>query len=263
MLYKRRVSRGKKLFSRKKRSVGRKLKVSSTVKRYVKKAIHANLENKEKMNYAANQPIEATNATLTTYPLIMNTVQGTSNDTRIGNSIRIVKGQMKVSVNLLPYDATTNPSANPIWVKIWVVKDLKNTGQLSTMDNTAYLNFFRINNSGLGFQSNPLDTTLEVNNDYFRVLYSKLFKLGSASAFNAGIPVNANSYFDNSPMCKQVTINWGKWCKKQIKFNDNTGYPTNDNLYFVIQPVYADGTSTIAKRPIEMHYSNYQHFEDA
>lgn len=246
---------GKKLARKSKKSA--KPKVSKTIKTYVKKAIHNNIENKEKMNYAGNQSVQTGDALTTTYPLIMNTIQGTSNDTRIGNSIKIVKGQMRLTVNLLPYDTVNNPNANPVWVKIWVVRDLKNSGQLSTMDNTAYLNFFRINNSGLGFQSNPLDTTLEVNNDYFRVLYSKLFKLGSASAFNAGIPVNANSYFDNSPMCKQIIINWGKWCKKQLKFNDNTGYPTNDNLYFVIQPVNADGTSAFQKRLVEIHYSNY------
>lgn len=241
----------------------KKSRVSYRIKKYVKREIHRNIENKEKVNYQANYQIESTNVATTTFPLLMNIVQGTQNDNRIGNSIRTVKGVWKCAVNLLPYSDVTNPSAAPVWVKCWVVRDLKNTGQLTTMDNTSYLNFFRISNSGLGFQSTPLDCTLEVNNDIFRVLYQKTFKLGASSAFNAGIPINANSYFDNSPMTKLITINWGKWAKKVLKFNDNTGNCTNDNLYFVIQAVYADGSSALNKRLVEMHYTNYQHFEDA
>lgn len=245
------------------RRIIRKRKVPATIKSYVKKQIHRNIENKEKMNYASNLSIQTGDVATTTYPLLMNIIQGSQNDQRVGNQIRTVKGVWKGVFNLLPYDAVTNPNAQPTWVKIWVVKDLKNNGQLSTMDNTSYLNFFRINNSGLGFQSNPLDTCLEINNDYFRVLYQRTFKLGAASAFNAGIPTNANSYFDNSPFAKQITINWGKWNKKQLKFNDNTGYCINDNMYLVVQPVTADGTSALGKRLVEMHYTNYQHFEDA
>lgn len=245
------------------RRIIRKRKVPKTIKRYIKKEIHRNIENKEKMNYAANQSITCGDAVTMTYPLLMNIVQGTGDDQRVGNQIRTVKGQYKVCVNLKPYDATTNPNAQPTWVKCWVVKDLKNTGQLSTMDSTAFSNFFRINGSTAGFQSNCLDINFEVNKDYFRVLYQKTFRLGVTSAFNAGIPVNANSYFDNSIMAHHFTINWGKWCKKQLKFNDNTGYAQNDNLYIVFQAVPCDGTSSVGKQLIEFHYANYQHFEDA
>lgn len=248
---------------RKSRRVSKKPKLASSIRKYVKKEVHRNIENKEKLNFAANQTIITSDATTCTYPLLMNIIQGTQDDNRIGNQIRTVKGVIKLALNLLPYDAITNPNPVPVWVRIWVVRDLRNAGQLSTMDITAYNNFYRGNGSGVSMQGNPLDTVLEVNKDYFRVLYSKVIKLGVTSAFNAGIPINAGSYFDNSDMGKVLTINWGKWCKKQIKFNETSNYPNNDNLYIVFQPVSVDGTTSGSKRMVELHYANYQHFEDA
>lgn len=243
------------------RRIIRRRPVSGAVKRYVKKIIHSNIENKTKMNYAANQTITTGDSVTSTYPLLMNIVQGTGEADRIGNSIKCVKGQMKVCVNLKPYSTTSNPNAQPTWVRVMVLRDLRTTGQLATMDATAWGNLFRTNNTTVGIQGNPLDTVLGINTDFFRVCYNSVFKLGIGNHISG--PTNPSSYFDNSPAAKQLTINWGKFCKKQLKFTEGINYPSNDNLYIVFTACAADGTASSTKDLIEIHYANYQHFEDA
>lgn len=238
--------------------------VSARIKKYVKNQIHRNIENKDKVFYEANKSIQSSDRPSMTYPLLMTFTQGTADDNRIGNVIRLVQGQIKFAINLLPYDVTTNPNIQPTWVKIWVVKDLKNVGQLSQMDATSFANFFRVNGTTVSFQGNPLDLSLPVNESYFRILYSKVFKLGVSGVYNVSpISGNVNSFQDNSPAAKFITINYGKWCKKQIKFQEGNSYPQNDNMYIVIQTVSADGTSSAGKTQVEWHYTNTCRFEDA
>lgn len=245
------------------KGLGRK-RVSKVVKKYVKSQIHRQIENKERILYAANQSITTSDRATTTWPLLAGWSQGTDNYTRIGNAIKIVKGIFKFTVNLLPYDATNNNLIQPTWVRVMVVKDLKNSGQLTSMDSSAFARIFRGNGTGLGFQGNCLDMTLPVNQDYFRVVYSKIFKLGCSGVYNVSpVSANVNSFQDNSPAAKMMTINYGKWCRKLLKFDDGNTQVINDNLYFVIQPVAADGTATAGKIPIEFHYTNICEYEDA
>lgn len=259
----------RKFYRRRARKYARKTKttrrgVSQRVKKYVKAQIHRNIENKDKIFYAVNQPILSSDRATGTWPLIPTFTQGTGDDNRIGNAIRVMQGQIKMAINLLPYDATTNPNILPTWVKLWVVRDLKNVGQLSSMDATSYANFFRTNGTTVSFQGNCLDMTLPVNESYFRVLYTKTFKLGVSGVYNvAPVSGNVNSFTDNSPSAKLITINWGKWCKKQLKFTEGNSYPNNDNLYLVIQSVSADGTTSAGKFQVEFHYTDLCRFEDA
>lgn len=261
-MYKRRYARRAPLRRRKyiRRARGKK-RVSALVKSYVKKAIHRNIENKEKIFYAANQTITTSDIASCTYPLLPTWTQGTADDNRVGNQVRVVKGQLKFTINLLPYDATYNEQGAPQWVKYWIVRDLKNSGQLSMLDSTSYGCFFRGNGTTLGMQSNTLDMNLPVNESYFRVLHSRCFKLGATTA-STQYPTNY-SFFDNSPNAKQITINWGKWCKKQIKFQEGNSYPQNENLYIVFQVVPCSGANAAGKKATEFHYVNTVTFEDA
>lgn len=264
-MYRRRFLRRPRRKILRRRGLGRK-RVSKVVKKYVKRELHRNIENKERIDYGNNQTIVINTPTTQIKPLILDFPQGYDGNKRAGNQCKITKGTFKVCVNMLPYNSTSNPWAAPFWVKIWVVRDLKNTGQLNTIDSTALSRFFRGNGGGLSFQNNTLDMNFDVNKDYFRVLYTKIFKVGVASHTSGGD--NASSYFDNSPFAKQITINYAKWCKKQLKFDDSNSnantYPINENLYFVIQTVPASGDSASSGQAMcEMHYVNSCHFEDA
>lgn len=264
-MYAKRSYRPRRKTLRRRRALRRKSSgVSGRIKKYVKKEIHRNVENKMRYNYGANQSIQTGQAATMTWPLIPAINVGVYTGDRVGNIVKPVKGLWKCVVNLLPYDATTNNLPRPVWVKIWIVRDLKNTGQLSTMDATSFTNFFNGNNTTLPFQNNCLDTVFDVNTDNFRVLTTRLFKLGCTGMYNVSpLPSATTSYLDTSPMSKSITIDYSKYIKKALKFQDNTGYANNENLYFVIQAVAADGSSSVDQRIIEMHYTNRFYYEDA
>lgn len=253
--YGRRLRRGRGAVKFWKKSVPR------PIRKYVKAIVHRNIENKMRYNYASNQPIETGSPTTMTWPLLPAIDLGTGTGNRIGNIIKPVKGVWKCVVNLLPYSTTTNSAAQPTWVKIWIVRDLRASGQLATMDSTSFNAFFNGNNTTLGFQNNCLDTVLDVNTDNFRVLTTRMFKLGLANHISG--PTNPSSYFDNSPASKIITIDYSKYVKKALKFQDGSTYAINENLYFVIQAVPCDGTGASSQQKIEMHYTNRFYYEDA
>lgn len=252
--------RPRKYLRRRKTTGKRRTTVSSRIRRYVKKELHRNLENKERCNYAVNSQIISSDVTTSTFPLIIQTTQGTGEENRIGNQFKIVKGQIRFCVNYLPYDATTNPSPMPVWVRIMVLRDLTQTYQSATLPVGTYNGLLRAGATPFTFGGNPLDMCASVNKDFVRVLYDKTVKLGTSYPGNNG---GANWYSDNSPFGRKMTINWGKWARKQIKCSDGASYPNNENLYLVLQPVYADGSNSSGKRLIEWHYSNVMQFEDA
>lgn len=242
---------------------GKRGSVSTKIKKYVKRAIHANIENKKRMDYAANTAITAGTFSTQCLRLLVPVGQGTSEIDRVGNQVKIVRGQLKIFYNLLDYDSVYNPNKPPVWVRVMVIRDLRQTFQSTGISDSTKL--FAGNNGSLPLQNNMLDMCLPINTDYYRVLYQTTFKLGFASNLAGGYPTN-NSHPDNSSFSKQLIINWGKWCKKQLKFDDNVNpyYPQNENLYLVHQAVYADGTSVSdAQKLAEFHYVNQVHFEDA
>lgn len=266
MRYFRKFGRRRVMRKRGVRKGGYKRKVSKSVKRYVKRAIHRSVENKEVINYAANiglQGAQSGIATPNVVGLIPALGQGVTEVTRIGNQIKLVSGTIRGYVNILPYNAVTNPSPPPVWIKIWIVRHLGINGQVTSPATTLdWTNFFRGNATALGFQNNTLDLTLPINDAYWKVEMSKTFRIGAASYSSSG-PVSSGAYFDNSPMSHSFYFNFGKKCKKIWKFNDtaNSNLPTNENLYMVIQPVNADGSSTTV--PAEYHYTTLWKFEDA
>lgn len=239
-------------------------KVSTTIRKYVKATLHKNIENKVRYNYSSNQPIQTGSSSTMTWPMIPTIDQGQSSGNRIGNIIKPVKGVWKCVINLLPYDVTTNNLHRPVWVKIWIVKDTAYQLQIATMNNNSFANFFNGNGTALSFQNNCLDMVLDNNTDNFKVMKVIQFKLGSASNFSGNYPGGSNDNFsDNSPTAKQITINYTKYIKKALKFQDNTTYTINNNLYFVIQAVPCDGADATSQKLIEMHYTNRFQYEDA
>lgn len=241
----------------------RKARISKSVKRYVKKAIHRNIENKEVIQYAANTVLNTASYSTQSLGLLPALGQGIGASGRIANQIKIVSGKLDIIFNLLPYNATTNPLSTPVLVKCWLIKDLTRVEATQYLNNTDIQKVFRGNGVSLPFQNNCLDMTLPINDDLFRVLAHRTFKLGAASATATG-QVGTGGYFDNSPMSKHLTFYWGKYVKKSLKFSDNDAnyYPQNDNLFILMQAVNADGT-TSGLQAVEYHYTNHTKYEDA
>lgn len=245
----------------KKRASNNKLATRS----YVKRMIHTNIENKKAQDYAVNQGLAtAVNPgapkTIFLLPKLSQGVTGGSTTGRLGNEVRLTKGVITGRVNILPYNATSNPLCTQL-VKIWLLS--YKPQNVTTTSDVEWSKFFEVGNTAAGFQSDPLDMMLQVNKDLFVVHEIRQFKVGStsqSSLTNSG----ALQYYDNSPMSKGFYFNWGKYCKTKLKYDDNVSTsPTNRNFMLVFQSVNADGSATDNKTPCEFHYVNNMEYEDA
>lgn len=260
--FRRRYSRPRRFTRRPRRAASRRPKVSKGIKSYVKKAIHRQIENKQYMDKSANNTVTtaSSNGTPNGKQLIPGLTAGTTNYQRIGDVVKIVKGQAKMTVNLLPYNATTNALSTPVIVKVFILRALDYNATQASYSTYSWSELFRGNNGNYGFSNSPIDFLAPINNDKWRLLTSRTFKLGAASATSTG-QVGTGGYYDNSPMSKTLTINWGKYVRKQLKFGTDNNCQ-NDNCIMAIQAVYADGSAS-ASQAVEYHWHNQVVFEDA
>lgn len=238
--------------------------VSQRIKKYVKREIHRNIENKEIFSYSSNQTITTATAGVNMYniPLIVPVSQGTSNTGRIGDAIRVRKGIVSGTVHLKPYDATNNPGPFPMYVKMFLIRDLTVQGQRTGLSagDTDY--FFKGNGANLAPQGNLLDLDLDINKEKFRLLATKTVRLGSSGYTTLG-PTGIGSWLDNSTITARFSFNWGKYTKKMLKFSEESSYCSNDNVYLMWQAVYADGKESDGYQIIQTSYVNKMGFEDA
>lgn len=218
-------------------------KVPKNIQRYVKMAMHRNIENKRFVFYASN-PILAGSSTAVPYALALlpSMSQGTGKAQRIGNEITIRSAKVSGQVWLNGYNATTNPIPAPIVVKMWVVAcKVANPPAINTI--ATWGNFFDTGNSAVGFQGNLLDTCLPVNNDFWTVYATRQFTLGTTATNTL---LSTGVVFDNNQFSRPFSIDFSKVFKK-IKYNDGVANtPTNHNLYLVVQTVPAGNTSAEA-----------------
>ena len=238
-------------------------KISKAVKSYVKKAIHRNEENKVFINYAANQSITTAGAgsNPTAINLVPLPVQGNTQNTRIGNTIKVVKGFVRGHVNLLPYSSTVNPNVGPCYVKMWLCSN-KTINTTAISGTNCSNDFFELGGSTTGFQGNMLDMELTNNRDNWTIYKTKTFELGTTSNDTLIGQVQSRIASDNSRFTRPFYFSFGRHMRKQIKFNDTQLAPTNINMFLLFQVVYADGSST-AITPAEYHYTSRVEYEDA
>jgi len=244
-----------------KKMAGKRKTVSKSVKSYVKKIISSNVEDKMYNQYVTNTGITSVAAvTPTNLFLLPQITQGLTTGTRIGNSIKIKRATTSVIVNLLPYNVTTNFLSAPILVRVFLIASKFYMGTTFNTSNPAS-NLFSVSGGNVGPSNSPIDMLLPFNTDLFTIYGEKQFKIGASSATSAGL-ISTGAYFDNSSMSKKVTFNWGNKFKSAIKFDDNSGIPSNRNLFLAFVCCNADGSAT-SSTPCEYHLVNTVVYEDA
>lgn len=258
----RKRSNGKRNYRRRRGTSTRKArKVSTAVRSYVRRAIHTNLENKCWISYAANQTVMSAGTSTPIYSinLLPNSLtQGVGKAGRIGNEINLRAGTIYGRVNLLPYNATTNPTPSPVLVRFFLVS-CKQTNQPTMTSSVQFGSFFETGNTASLPQGNSLDMVLPVNNDFWTLYASKVVELGCTST---GSGFATGAIYDNSKFSYGFRFSFGKYVKR-IKYDDNTVPQINKNLYLLIQPIYADGSNTSGYIPLEVHYCVKDTYEDA
>jgi len=237
-----------------------KTSVSPAIKKYVKRVVNGNTENKIWVRQATNVSLNTATAaaTPTNISCLPEPSQGSGDGDRIGAKINCKKSYIRGFVNLQPYDAVTNSASCPIYVKMWLFSiKYVNTNTLSAAALVAS-DFFKTTNSNTGFNGTMRDMTLEPNNDIITVYKTKTVRLGTTS-YTSGVG-QTSSWMDNSPMSAPFYFNTSKIIKT-LKFNESTTYATNKNLFLAFQAISCSSASTIT--PAEFHYNNYVSFEDA
>jgi len=260
MVFRKKSTKAKR--SIRKRVYRKKPVVSKAIKTYVKRTISSNIENKIHVDYTINQNIvTASGGTNFTHRGLLPALsQGTSANQRIGNEVKVKSAIIRGSVNLLPYNAVTNPNNVPAYVMVWIVRSkLKN--QLFSSSN-APNDFFDTGSSSIGPQGNLLDTMFPINKQSWICYYKRMFKIGAGVTTGGTI----SGYPDNSSFSAKFYINYTKHLKK-LKYADTvTGaqtIPVNTNMNIVYQCVSVDGANSSLYVMSEYHMTNTIIYEDA
>lgn len=234
----------------------------SAVRQMVAKEILKKAEKKVFIQTSTNTSITTANASNpTVLYLTPTTAQGTGDQQRIGNRIRVTNGEITGFINLLPYNAVTNPNAPPLWVKIWLCSYIRqNTNTIGSTDiSTA---FFQASGANNGFNGAMADMVQPVNQDSWKLYDTRMIKLGVANT-NGTQPASTGAWCDNSPMSAQFRMSIPKEHCTQLQYNDTTStVSTNKNLYLVFQAVTADGAGNGGATSAEFHVTNFQEFVD-
>lgn len=246
---------------RRKRTMRSRGRVSLATKKYVKAAIHKQIENKVIVSNLANQSIVT--ALLGTDPFQLNLLplipEGNEQGERSGVIVTPRRCVIKGFVNLRPYNATTNPH-QPVKLKMWVLSYKPLNRNAATLAAGSFDNFFEGGNASFPFQGNMLDMILPVNKQEWTVYATKMINLGSTYGGTAGGSV----VHDNSRFSVPFSFNIGKYLKQKLKFDDvDTNRATNRNMWLVVQAVSAEGSTGIGITPAEIHYAYEFQFEDA
>lgn len=261
MPYKKMSRRPRRKIARR-RVAAKRTRVSKTIKRYVKKQIHASIENKFLITVAANQTVSTANATAPYSVNLMPAIgQGTGRTQRIANKCSLRKAVIRGQISLKGYNATTNPTCSGQLVKMWLVSVIQQNP--SALPASATTSFFDYSVGGTGFGGNSLDMQLPVSQEDYRVLATKTFKLGitSSTSFTSGAVWN-----DNSQFSAPFYFSYGKHFKSKLLYPDTAtvSYPTNKNAFLVVQVVPADNSSAASTiQPLSITYAIHQEFEDA
>ena len=239
----------------KKRRTNKKLKptVSKSVKKYVKKAIHNQIENKLVIQYASNQTLTGSGFIIPLVPLIS---QGTGASSRVGNVVTLLSANIDIIVNTVPYNSTTNPYGGPVHFRWFLISQRNTNGSVFSLTN-----FFQINNSSVTLQGNQLDQLLSINNDDYNCHRQGKFRLGCSSSSTA-FPV-ATGVYEASKVSINKRLYFNKYMNKKIKFDDTVVTPQNTNLWLVIIPSYANGSSVSGYTPANISYVLSHTYEDA
>lgn len=260
MAYKKYMRPRRKIMRRK--AAARKPRVSKTIKRYVKRVIHANQENKFTISVVNNADVAVANATAPynqNVGLVLG--QGTGRSNRIGTKVRVMKASIRGHISLKPYNATTNSKTSPIAVKMYLVSFVQqNPTSLPAVASTGFFNYVT---GSTGWGGSILDHSLSVSSEDVKVLATKTIRLGitASTSLTSGAAWN-----DNSKSSAPFYFNFTKHYKGKLLFPDSAtaSYCNNKNIFLIVSPVYSDLTTAAASQvPCAITSSTEIEFEDA
>lgn len=253
--YGKRNRRGKSV-KRLRKSYRKSNKVSKSVKKYVNKVIHQNLENKRftiessrtlaapsnAVNFQSGNIWQLTpsNATNSWYTL----TQGTGEGARVGNEVGLRSAHYRYCLYPLAYNATSNPTPKPLDVMMIIFSFKRGVSGLTVADawNCFNSNIFANGNLSNGTVNNLFDLVSVINSDVVTLHHRRIIKLGATSNI---LQTGGSAGFANNDYKYNAigTINVTKYLPKKITFNDADNNSTSKQVFLIISPINADGTT--------------------
>jgi hypothetical protein len=244
--------------------------VSSKIKKYVKKQIHKNIENKVcNIEVAREFGSYLDSNTMNVFPmcpyatLFPSPAPGVLSNNRIGNEIRPRKVMLSYTLRPTPYNATFNPSPQPVHIQMYLGYLKQASGVLP---NSADFNLFFNNGSSSYAPSGTLsDLVAMPNTDMWTILKTWSHKVGFASSDGTGINVGWSAYSNNDYKLNVVKkLDITKHIPKVIKFNDSLPSTQGRNLFLFYQAVASNGLALAVNiRPVAINYWIHFQYEDA
>lgn len=192
-------------------------------------------------------------------------VQGTGQGTRIGNKITLKKLIFRGTIQPNAQQSVINEQPRPMHVKMVIFYDREDPNAVPLPGST----FFQDGSSSTGFTTNSTDFLRSINTDRFRVLKTKVFKLGYSNY--AGTTTNAPNQGVNQAWANNdfkfscpFSMDLAKYYPKMVKFNDNLSDPMTRGLFCLFFCAYADGQQmSNVTVPAHVNYIQDVRFTDA
>jgi len=164
--------------------------VPLSVKKYVKRAIHVNTENKRAITQGSYTVGSITNsATLYARPItpavgFLTINQGTGQGDRIGNKCRTIKAMFRYTLFPLPYDAGVNPQPTP--AEVMIIFGFVKQAQTTTPSSASIGQLFQNGNSVIAPQGDLGDLITPYNTDYWTIKKVIRHKIGNSVVEGSG-----------------------------------------------------------------------------
>lgn len=194
--------------------------------------------------------------------------QGTAASQRIGNTIRVRKVYLHLSLFPSPYNATENSVPIPQDVICYIFSLRANeSSQLAAVRTFCGSSFFDAGGSVQGFSGDLSDFMKRPNTDAVIVHKRFLLKLGAANyETNTGTQANNFSYANNDYKLNCIRrMDITKFIPKNIKFEDTATTIQNNPVYLVMSPCPCDGgaaADTTSAIPCTYSYGLTYEFTD-
>jgi len=223
-------------------------KISSAIKSYVKKSLHAEIENKcVQINFGNSFGNVNESPDFNAYPMcptagFWTLSAGVGQGARLGNIVRPVKVMLNYILRPLPYDALVTPVPQPSEVQL-MLGHLKSC-PTDVPNSLDIQNLFQ-SGSTVAIPSGSLrDIISVINTDYWVIKKRWTHKIGYASSDGTGS--NASSqYFANNDFklnhVKRMDIT--SMIPKKIVFNDSNASSFSKNLFLMYYAVSASGAT--------------------
>lgn len=232
------------------------VKPSLAIKRYVKQAIHRQIENKgvaqsvaktmsnisNIANFTTGNVIQLTPSVQTNY--LYTITQGTGAGNRTGNQIKLRNAVLKFVLYPQAYNVTSNPNPKPLNILMYIVSGKKSvlSNSVADMVTICNSNIYKLGSSSSAMLGNLYDAISYINTDVLQVHYQTQFKLSPAQFYT---PNATQANYNNNDYKYNIMrrINVTKYLPKTIAFDDANNNSTSKQVFAIFAPVYADGTS--------------------